>query len=111
MEKLDYKDLAMHVTSAVAEMPPIDISKERPVYMELVPKADVLRIIRECLRDIKSHNDSLPKTYTKVMYVEDGSVDTDELAETLIDTKLIIYRQGSNPPTLKDVSSNPIIGY
>ena len=36
-----------------------------------------------------------------IIYVEDGSVDLDELESTLTtETKIIVYRQGSNPPTL-----------
>ena len=36
-----------------------------------------------------------------ILYVEDGSVDIDELESTLTnETKIIVYRQGSNPPTL-----------
>ena len=36
-----------------------------------------------------------------ILYVEDGSVDLDELKSTLTnETKIIVYRQGSYPPTL-----------
>ena len=36
-----------------------------------------------------------------VIYVEDGSVDVDELQESLgEDTKVIVYRQGSKPPEI-----------
>ena len=36
-----------------------------------------------------------------IIYVEDGSVDYDELVDTLDETtKVIIYRQGSKPPML-----------
>jgi selenocysteine lyase/cysteine desulfurase len=36
-----------------------------------------------------------------IIYVEDGSVDLDELKSTVTnETKIIVYRQGSNPPTL-----------
>jgi hypothetical protein len=36
-----------------------------------------------------------------ILYVEDGSVDLDELESTLTtETKIIVYRQGSYPPTL-----------
>ena len=36
-----------------------------------------------------------------ILYVEDGSVDLDELKSTLTnETKIIVYRQGGNPPTL-----------
>lgn len=36
-----------------------------------------------------------------ILYVEDGSVDIDDLEETLgNETKVILYRQGSTPPIL-----------
>lgn len=36
-----------------------------------------------------------------ILYVEDGSVDLDELKSTLTtETKIIVYRQGSTPPVL-----------
>ena len=36
-----------------------------------------------------------------IIYVEDGSVDVDELIDSLDETtKVIIYRQGSRPPIL-----------
>ena len=36
-----------------------------------------------------------------IIYVEDGSVDLDELESTLTtETKIIVYRQGSTPPAL-----------
>ena len=43
-----------------------------------------------------------------VVAVEDGSVDTDELAEEgLSPGKIIVYRQGSTPPTLMPTGSVP----
>ena len=37
-----------------------------------------------------------------VLYVEDGSVDVEDLGQTLgCETKIIVYRQGSNPPILE----------
>lgn len=36
-----------------------------------------------------------------IIYVEDGSVDVEELKEKLdFDTEIIVYRQGSTPPVL-----------
>lgn len=50
------------------------------------------------------------KTIQKFMYIEDGSVDTDELIEELGRTnpeiRVIVYRQGSRLPYLVDVQSN-----
>lgn len=43
---------------------------------------------------------------TKFLYVEDGSVDLDELQSDLFESnpeiKIIVYRQGSQPPILSD---------
>lgn len=50
------------------------------------------------------------KTIQKFMYIEDGSVDADELIEELERTnpeiKVIVYRSGSRLPYLVDVQSN-----
>ncbi|MBO4323655.1 MAG: hypothetical protein J5836_03235 [Clostridia bacterium] len=44
-----------------------------------------------------------------VFAVEDGSVDVDELAEEgLSPGKVVVYRQGSNPPTLMSAGSVPL---
>lgn len=38
---------------------------------------------------------------TNIIYVEDGSIDYDELVDSLDETtKVILYRQGSKPPLL-----------
>lgn len=48
------------------------------------------------------------KPIKKFIFVEDGSVDTDELEETLAERnpeiKVIVYRQGACPPVLKDIT-------
>ena len=82
MEKLELKDYILMITDRIGRLPAIDASNER-----------------------------LPKTYTKVMYIEDGSLDVKELESELPDTKIIVYRQGSAPPELRDIQSNPIKGY
>lgn len=50
--------------------------------------------------------DTEPKPFKKFMYVEDGSVDTDELIETLEQTnpeiKVIVYRQGADRPYMTE---------
>ena len=41
-----------------------------------------------------------------VIYVEDGSVDVDELQETVgEETKVIVYRAGSKPPEIVQLST------
>ena len=40
-----------------------------------------------------------------IIYVEDGSVDVDELIDSLDETtKVILYRQGSQPPRVEQLS-------
>lgn len=41
----------------------------------------------------------------KVLFVEDGSVDVDELQEILPEVPIIIYRQGSLKPEFQDVDT------
>ena len=58
-------------------------------------------------KEIKERNEMPIK---KFMYIEDGSVDTDELIAELERTnpeiRVIVYRQGSQPPMLIDALSN-----
>lgn len=53
-----------------------------------------------------SHVDSEPKPIKRFLFVEDGSVDTDELEEILSnknpEIQLVIYRQGGGCPRLED---------
>lgn len=42
-----------------------------------------------------------------IIYVEDGSVDVDELQESLgEDTKIIVYRQGASRPIVEQLSNS-----
>lgn len=109
MDKLDLKDYLIMVLDAIAELPPV--IQEGSTIPDLIPKKVVLDILKDKKIFIDGHNESLPKTYTKIMYVEDGSVDVAELESELPDTKIIVYRQGARPPELKDIQSNPIKGY
>lgn len=75
----------------------------------LITINSVLEIINEIsfrLTDEKKY--LTPKT--KFLYVEDGSVDVDELSEELFVTnpeiKVIVYRQGSTPPIFKEELQN-----
>lgn len=53
---------------------------------------------------IKTLPDAYKNNTNKILYVEDGSVDIDELKEILPgDIKVVIYRQGSQKPELVDV--------
>ena len=108
MEKLELKDYIIMITDGIGRLETVNIL-EFPDG--LIPKQAVLDIIQNCRKMIEVHNDALPKTYTKIMYVEDGSVDVDELMKDLPDTKIIVYRSGGSIPELKDISVNPIKGY
>ena len=68
-----------------------------------VPMKDIERVIFDSLW----HLDEYEKEHTpikKFMFVEDGSVDTDELIEKLEMTnpeiKVVVYRQGSMAPLI-----------
>lgn len=101
MEKLDYKDYALRVMNKVSKLP----------GGKNVSRVAVMDILDKALDMIEQHNNLLPKIFTKVLYVEDGSVDIDDLQDSLKDTKIIIYRQGSMKPEMIDTRDNPIIGY
>lgn len=54
----------------------------------------------------KTCNEFPPKI-KKFLFIEDGSVDTDELGERLAsnpEIAIVIYRQGSQPPQLVDIN-------
>ena len=64
----------------------------------------VLELVKEISFRLKEEKKYLtPKT--KFLYVEDGSVDVDELSEELFATnpeiKVIVYRQGAHIPVLE----------
>lgn len=70
----------------------------------LITINSVLEIVNEISFRIADEKKYLtPKT--KFLYVEDGSVDVDELSKELFMTnpeiKVIVYRQGSQPPIFK----------
>lgn len=101
MERLGYKDYALRVMNKVSKLPGgKNVSREA-----------VMDILDKALDMLEQHNNLLPRTFTKVLYVEDGSVDVDELEQSLKDTKVIVYRQGAVKPDMIDVSNNPIEGY
>ncbi len=71
----------------------------------LIPIDKVLEMVADISCKLDSEKQYLtPKT--KFLYVEDGSVDVDELSEELFVTnpeiKVIVYRQGSHPPIFKE---------
>lgn len=54
---------------------------------------------------------NLPPKIKKFLFIEDGSVDTDDLGERLAsnpEIAVVIYRQGSLPPQLVDLKNGGI---
>lgn len=55
-------------------------------------------------------NRKLKQPYTKFLFVEDGSVDTDSLEKDLRkhnpEIKVVVYRQGANAPQLVDIKES-----
>ena len=64
---------------------------------------DIQKAFDGCIYEINS----TPKRVEKFIFVEDGSVDTDELEERLAETnpeiKVVVYRQGASAPELVEV--------
>ena len=80
-----------------------DIANRECIQRDMfVPLDQLIRL----MNDAKYYIEHQPKPYQKIMFVEDGSVDVDalveELAETNPEIKIVVYRQGSNKPTLID---------
>ena len=69
----------------------------------LVSVDQIRTIVSNYMYDV----DNEPRPVEKFMFVEDGSVDADELTESLNLTnpeiKVIVYRQGGRTPELVDV--------
>ena len=56
---------------------------------------------------IKNNYRKIDDSYKKFLFIEDGSVDVESLAEELAEKnpmiKIVVYRQGSQTPELKDM--------
>ncbi len=73
---------------------------EEPSF--IVPPEPTPEDLNRTLRDIKSQGFiKVPKLYSKILIVEDGSVNEDELKAQEI--PYIIYRQGANPPFILEI--------
>lgn len=63
----------------------------------------VRTVLDNILNDIMQE----PKPIQKFIFVEDGTVDTDELTEMLVmsnpEIKVVVYRAGARPPELVEV--------
>lgn len=58
----------------------------------------------------QSRNRKTKQPYTKFLFIEDGSVDTDSLEKDLRkhnpEIKVVVYRQGANAPQLVDIKES-----
>lgn len=73
----------------------------------MVPVLEILKLQEKWAYKLQLEKECAPKT--KILFVEDGSVDFDELSEELSLTnpeiKCVLYRQGGSIPRLEDVNA------
>lgn len=100
LELLNYQDLTARHVRADFEAECIN-DDER-----LVKISDVIAMIND-VRRMADEEEKRTRPISKFLYIEDGSVDYEELVSELRDSnpeiKVILYRQGSCPPTMVDV--------
>lgn len=86
----------------------IDMGENRFIPIDMV-KWEAENIL-EMLRAEEYQNKINKTPIEKFLYIEDGSCDIDDLIEKLGNTnpeiKVIVYRQGTQPPILKDIGVN-----
>ena len=91
---LTNKELLLHLERSIRDF----VDPEGKVLFEKIHN-----IINDYMYDI----DHKPKRVEKFIFVEDGSVDADELEERLAETnpesKVVVYRQGARAPELVEV--------
>ena len=85
-------------------------------YEKFVPLGAIQDIVNRIIADLENeersrkYQEQLKAPYQKFMFVEDGSVDIDELLEEMSEKnpeiKVIVYRQGSNKPEFLDLGEN-----
>lgn len=78
---------------------------ESGVEEEYVDKGLLKQLYNDIKKDIEYRKHLEQIRVDKFLFVEDGSVDVDALEEALEGQhiKVVVYRQGSTPPVLKDV--------
>ena len=78
---------------------------DEAVYEWFVDKKPLEQLYNEIKKDIEYGKHLEQIRVDKFLFVEDGSVDVDELEDALEGQhiKVVVYRQGSTPPVLKDV--------
>lgn len=82
-------------------------------YEKFVSFSVIQEIINRTIADLENednarkYQEKLKAPYKKFMFVEDGSVDIDELLEEMSEKnpeiKVVVYRQGSNKPEFLDL--------
>lgn len=74
----------------------------------MVPVMEILKLQEKWAHKLQMEKDFAPKT--KLLFVEDGTVDfdelTDELSLTNPEIKCVLYRQGGNIPRLEDINTS-----
>lgn len=87
-----------------------DKKKGVPLNLKFVP-LEVLACFVDDMRvreELEREDEELKKPIKKFLFVEDGSVDCDKLIKDLSiknpEIKVIVYRQGSCSPQLKEVT-------
>lgn len=81
-----------------------------PLDFKFVPLETLTRFIDNirAREEQEKRDDELKKPIKKFLFVEDGSVDCDELTETLSvknpEIEVVVYRQGAREPQLKEVA-------
>lgn len=86
----------------------VDMGENRFVPLDMVKweAENILEMIR-----VEECQNRISKTpIKKFLFIEDGSVDIDDLIQDIEnknpEIKVVIYRQGAQPPLLKDIGVN-----
>jgi len=87
-----------------------DKDKGVPTDFKFVPLMALTQLIDDLrAREVQEQEEAKRNTAVKkFLFVEDGSVDCDELTEDLAvknpEIKVVVYRQGAREPQLKDIA-------
>ena len=106
MTKEQQKDKIIEIVKkAIAENSLYDYDKESDEVIAQIDGDDVDHIAEEVAEAVCCQGLAVEKV-ERFLFVEDGSVDTDELSRQLEKNPkiaIVVYRQGSMPPQLVDV--------
>lgn len=103
MTKEQQKDKIIEIVKSVIADNTVDGNGEDDIIA--LDCNDVDRIAEEVAEEVCCQGLAVGKV-KKFLFVEDGSVDTDELGRQLeknLEIAIVVYRQGSMPPQLIDV--------